>query len=100
MFLALYVLSIIATVFLAVRYNFLPSAIAKLLLLSICVPFVGLAYTLYVVFVVRPRLIAEANGLPQPVPFFVPYLEKVRHTILSFWGYILGLLGRKPPRID
>lgn len=100
MFLTLYILSNIATVFLAVRYGFLPSAIARVLLVNLCLPFVGLAYTLYVIFIVRPRLIAKANGIAEPVPFFVPYLEKLRTALLRLITYLFGLIGKKPPKID
>lgn len=98
MFMTLYVLSCIATLYLAFRYEL--SKPILLLVINLLLPFVGLIYTLYVVYVVRPELIAKATGQPLPQPFFVPYLEKLRSAILGLWGYLLGLIGKKPPRID
>jgi hypothetical protein len=53
-----------------------------------------------VVYIIRPQVIAKALGIPQPLPFFVPYLEILRRSILRFWAYLLSLVGRQPPKID
>ena len=98
MFWTLYLITCIVTVLLALKYE-LTRPLNLLLINAIFPPF-GLLYTLYIVYVVRPRLLAEAQGIPEPVPFFVPYLEKLRTLLLRFWAYILSLLGRTPPKID
>lgn len=98
MLMVLYILTCAATLILALMYQL--TAPLRLLILNALLPPVGLLYTLYVVYVVRPHVIAQARGIQEPPPFFVPYLEKIRHTILRGWGYIMELLGRKPPKID
>lgn len=98
MFWVFYILTNLATVYLGFHYQL--TGPLRLLILNLLLPPLGLLYTLYIVFVVRPRLIAEANGEELPLPFFVPYLEIVRTAILKLWNYLLELLGRPPRRLD
>lgn len=98
MFWPLYILTCIATVYLVFRFELAKPV--HLILLNAFLPGMGLAYTLYIVYVVRPAAIAKASGQPLPQPFFVPYFEIFRTALLRLWAFVLGLFGRQPPRID
>ena len=87
MIFALYIASIILTLGLGAYYRLANPW--RLGLFAGVFPLVGFLYALYVIYVVRPRVMAAALGLPpQPNPYIAAILNPLRQGLNQ-------LLGRK-----
>lgn len=85
MIFTLYIASIILTLILGVYYRLANPW--RLGLFAGIFPLVGFLYALYVIYVVRPRVIAEALGHPpQPNPYIAAVLNPLRQQLNRLLG--------------
>lgn len=79
------ILSAILTIIVAGKFHL--KRVPYMVLLNVLCPFAGLAYALYVVHVVVPRLVKEQTGQEVESPL-LPYIEKYKALAKQKWHEI------------
>lgn len=79
------ILSAILTIIVAAKFNL--KRVPYMVLLNVLCPFAGLAYALYVVHVIIPRLVKAQTGQEVESPL-LPYIEQFKAWARQKWDEI------------
>ena len=94
--LTLIIVSVVATFYLANKVGI--SRSIYLSIMNIVLPFSGLIVTLYIIYFVIPKKIAEAQGLPLPPSPLQPLYDKISPHIKPHIMRLREKLGLERPK--